>query len=308
MKESKKRNLARRVRLLPEMLGQSNFTDKNGLDRVTKSFIPLQGFDVEAFQGTPTVKFNLDTAIAIAVDEEGNPLVVVNELGNGKVLFMPDIFEMRAISLLDKYASWYRAFLEEAGVEQISILQDNRYIDVFEQRTKDEGTLYFLRNTKVDDGDLQSLVLSTPAGAVGLSLRGKKTGFLSTRLDGRIISIETQGNVTVDNQVVVSTNAHVGLVSLDKYDIRESSAILVLPFSEGELRLLVPTSWQGVSCVVGEIRDGYWRELGSKEVKVDDRTMEIVIEHDDTLTTFIVIYDRGVDIEDIFARFLSKNK
>jgi hypothetical protein len=139
-------------------------------------------------------------------------------------------------------------------------------------------------------GSARRVTLTTEHHSYELGIDSNKPALVFEDMAGRTLAIEASGAVTRDGTRLVSATGHFIVTAEDGSDLPESQAVLLMPVSEGRVRLR-RAPWgrtaAGLVAEVGEVVGGQWVSLESfdpgfagtgTEIKVDaDRAVSLVL-------------------------------
>jgi hypothetical protein len=112
----------------------------------------------------------------------------------------------------------------------------------------------------VNPSDKTSVVRISELGCheVSLSLAGNGVGMARFDKLGKLVAVESQGNVTVGSKTIRG-KGHFALITCDKKPLVISRELILLPFGGAELDLMELS--QGLSVEVGDVVEGNWVKL-----------------------------------------------
>jgi hypothetical protein len=214
-----------------------------------------------------------DTAVLLNYTT-GNPALVQHRLGAGRVTFLNDPAELRfAGASSGVLRSLYAFILRKMGVEQPKIEPDSPDLHFFSVPLAD-GRAYVLRARR---GPMKAhwptfvvrhdSAVSTLTGQWALDLGARSNGLVQVGREGRVLAVETQGAVTLDGERIIVVEGSAAAVSLDGADLRQSRAVLWLPFAPGQVTLLSHRRWRKPCAYVGEFVDRRWRTWERVELR-----------------------------------------
>jgi|GEM_PF-711494 len=234
------------------------------------------------YTGFPCIKVKPLTAKVVAESGEG-PVAFVNNLGKGKVFYTADPIELNNPALSS--SGIYKVFLSFAGIKTNSIMPDNPGIHIFKVKTSD-GNAYVLYNRNTAGIKPAIVTLTGELNPVSISLSPFKPGFVHIDKDGNILGVESQGEVKQGEKIIMKTDVHTIVFSLDSRAIDKSDAVVIMTMYPGSVTLLRQER-EGFSAELGEICSGKWVTLEnikpasvSEGLKIDideDRALEIIL-------------------------------
>ncbi len=198
------------------------------------------------------------TARVLASTAAGVPLLTLNPLGQGKVVFCSDPLELNTD--IAAVRALYRWFLAEAGIAPLSVTPDDPELYAFQAPTR-SGAAWVLFNRHAA-GDERAATVATPAGPVTLGLRGGYPAMAAVSTTGQVTVLGGSRAAAVGGQKVLAGAGLCTAVALDEADLRQSAAVLLLPFSTGQATLTsAARSWVKPLVVLGGLDGGRFRVL-----------------------------------------------
>jgi hypothetical protein len=224
---------------------------------------------VRAYQGRNRLSLRLRGAKAAAVDDQGRPVAVVHDLGQGRVVFTADPLEVEEAVLAG--SALYPAFLALAGVQGHEISPGESPLHCFEIPTR-QGTAWVVYDRRPPAGhDLFHMGLPKPfrpedttsvtlkKADLSLALAPMKPGFAHLSSGGDLLAVEAQGRVSRKGVPVLETDTHAIVIALDGRDLRRSDHLLVMGYYPGSIR--VTSDVRNLRAELGELREGRWVTL-----------------------------------------------
>jgi len=253
----------------------------------------------QPYAGRNRLRLHLEGAQSVALDQDGQPVTVLNKLGEGKVLFTADPVEVDAETLAQ--SGLYPAFLQLAGIEGHKLAPDDPELHCFAVGTQ-RGQAYVLYNRHqarahepfhmglpkpfTPDDTVQ---VSLPEAKLTMALAPMKPGFAHISRQGALLAVECQGKVEHRGAMVMDTDTHATVIALDDKDVRESEHLAVIGLYPGEVRL--GSSVTGLQAEVGELRDGQWQALGGVPLEQGDGTVGLAVDEAVALEIILVSSD-----------------
>ncbi len=135
------------------------------------------------------------------------------------------------------------------------------------------GLVHVIGNTKTEPGR-EDVRIPTSAGELALTVRNGWHALAAVTGKGRIVAVSVDGMARVggDEKLVAGAGLK-ALLSLDGQDLRQSKAVLLVPFEPGCAEL--PASATPRLAVVGEFRNGRWTELERLVLDKDSASINI---------------------------------
>ena len=270
---------------LEELCGVIRVGDANG--KITKGrSLYMEQFmlhsKVEIFNKEYTalswIILKLGRAKSVLLDKYDRPVVTQASFGAGTAWFMNDIgteFDIRA----------FKGYFEEAGIQQIKIKPDSTTLHCFKLHTI-YGPVYTMFTFPWDQGRLDT-ELESEAGKVNLVLKGQSMCIVSiTQNEKGIAAVESQGSVALNGREIMETDGHMMLAALDRVDILDSSALLLLPITAGTIKIDSKTN----TVESGEIVNGMWKPYTRNNCLKKDGKVEISVGINDVSVLYL-IYD-----------------
>lgn len=232
------------------------------------------------YTAQPWINIEPDRAEAVVSGENGMPIVTRAVCGSGKVWFTPDMNPVLPKNLWD-------AYLSEAGIKRNRFTPDMPTLYCFKTDTL-TGPVYTLITFPWDSGR-KEVEVETEAGKVQLILKDLVLGVVHVIDGGGIGAVEAQGDVAVNGKLLLKSDTHVMLSSLDGKELSNSASVLVYPIRSGKVGLKNDL----VDCVeIGEVKDGCWRSYGMLEASLQNGL--VFFEMDQlSSTTLLLLYRHG---------------
>jgi len=255
------------------------------------------GLDLPSYRGRPCREIEVTTGRELA--RAGKmPVIVEHALGDGKVLYSTDPYELWAGAGSGKpLARFYRAALAWAGVEPLPVESDAAGLYAFRQPTTDGGNVWVVYNTN-RGGAIAEATIRTGAGPVTLHLAGEFPAMVAVDGENRVVSISGSGllrpggvNVVRSETALEPAINHVAARSLDGRDLSQSDAVMILPSAAGRIAFANEHVWVDPIVVVGEFRRAKWHTLETVSLTVED---PLTIELDeDRAVSVLVLCERA---------------
>ncbi|MBC7286820.1 MAG: beta-galactosidase [Armatimonadetes bacterium] len=219
----------------------------------------------------------------LAKTADGAAVMVGCQIGRGAAVWIADPAELGGPDNYEALTLLYRAAIQALPnpPAQITVVPDDPQVHVMKQRTR-TGHVWVVFPTPRQGPDRYTLTVPTPAGDVALQVRRRWPAAVMVSNAGRVLMLLADGFATVGGKQVSRGTAMAGLMSLDGQDLRRSAAVLVLPFSTGDVTL--PT-FAG-SAELGEWRDGRWHVL---EDLYEGTTGPVSLKFDEDRATGVVL-------------------
>ncbi|MEW6358399.1 MAG: beta-galactosidase [Planctomycetota bacterium] len=233
--------------------------------------------DVAEVERRPCIEVDPIAAERVPELDGVHPLAVVNQFGQGKVYFSTDPIELYAEPT---ETARYRHFLRFAGVERIAMTPDKPTLHVHRQATPGGGRLYVVFNG--EDDAYERVTLSDVEPGISLDVPPRLPGAVVLDAKGQVLAVETHGDVMQGDTRLVEGNIHVMIAALDGMPIVKSSALLVMPFHSGEIKVLSEVLSRGAAAEAGEMQDGKWRWLDHGPCKMDGRYVRVTVPKEQT--------------------------
>ncbi len=223
------------------------------------------------WEGNPCIRVQATTAQTLAADESGAPVVTLNPVGAGRVLYCTDPVELTGSPAGPQV---YRRFLAAAATPRNGLTPDDPTLRLFRlhatsafapSREGPADDLYVLYNPTrepraVAFGEAHRITMTLPPWKPGLALVGS---------GGDLRAVEGAGEVTVDGDVRVSGDADAIVLALDGADVARAEGLLIMPLTSGRLRIARAGPSDDLVVEIGELRDGAWRCLAELPPSLD---------------------------------------
>lgn len=240
------------------------------------------------YMGHPRSMFEAAGAQVLASDPEGHAVVAVRELGSGHVFFTSDAGLDGTRRALDEFLQ-----IRSIPVTDFSPKRANR--DIFEVDRAGGGKIYTLAATR-PEGDGYTVngpwldhpeifVLNTGHHRIDLPLGAYGVSLLATGRDGLVDALEGQGKFSEDGAVLLESQPHVMVLSLDNAELSKSHAVALFVLGEGKISLALPEDVDVVE--VGEITDGQFHAV--EEVKTIREDGRLTFQLDDVQARGVVL-------------------
>lgn len=227
------------------------------------------------------------TADVLAKSDDGLPLIMTNSFGQGKVFYCADPIEFHANS-----PDVYREFLDFAGVKRISLKPDDSTVRVFRLPTERDETVYVLFN---ESERKKKITLNIEAASITLHLGAGKPGLVKVLSSGEITALEAQGKVSVGSEVLMDTDTHVMINTLDGESVDSSKSLMLLPIEAGYVKITTRMDWKSPVVAVGEIRSGEWHCLDKIEPEFSDGFLSFHINQLQALNILLITESDRLD-------------
>lgn len=213
----------------------------------------------------PWIVAQLKDAEALVSAPNGMPLVTHVVRGDGEAWFTPDTDP-------DLPHELWAAFLQSAEINRNQIMPDDPTVHLFRTETKD-GFVHTVI-TFPWDSSLRQVAVATGAGEVKLTLRSLSMAMVHANHGGFLDALEAQGDVYVNGKILVKTEAHLMIGSLDGLDLECSEAVMIYPITSGKVVLKNKNIDEAHA---GEIAGGQWRIYEEMPVTVQGGAIELDI-------------------------------
>lgn len=247
----------------------------------------------------PCIRVEPAGARVLETTADGLPLLVEHPLGRGRVFFTTDPIELHPTpARRSRDVALYRRVLEAAGVRPIGLelnptpsspsRADLEALHAFRLPLADGGCVYVLFNTK-RDGPALEVTLTDLDPPVSLSVAAQRPALLW--LDGRraLRALESQGLSRVGDQPLLRDDTHGIVVTLDRRDLRQSRALVLMPLQPGRVGLPLRASRPSLALETGDLHDGAWRTLATAPLASDlAPRREIDVSPDQALSLLLV--------------------
>jgi hypothetical protein len=216
------------------------------------------GLQAALATAAPMLTSTATTARVLASTADGTPVLTVNSLGKGKVAFCADPVELgKDVAAV---RGLYRWFLAEAGIAPLAVTPDDPELHAFQAPTR-SGAAWVLFNRHAGGDDVAASV-PTPAGPVTLGVRPGYPAMAGVSSAGRVLVLGGSRTRAVGGQTLLEGDGLCTAVALDDADLRQSTAVLLLPFSQGQTALMTPArAWQQPVVLLGDLDGGRFRVL-----------------------------------------------
>jgi len=189
----------------------------------------------------------------------GSPLLVENRVGRGTVFFSTDPIELHSVTARrEGDLALYRGVLGKAGVSPIDLQPNDPQVHTFRVPMQDGGQVYVLFNIRETQPAIK-VTVGTCQPPCTLSLASNRPGLLWFDGRGALRAVEAQGGCKLGEKTVLEDETGGMVLSLDRQDIRHSSALLLMPLRPGAIRISTDRQWHKATLLTGDLHDGKWR-------------------------------------------------
>jgi hypothetical protein len=181
----------------------------------------------------------------------GAPILTRNRVGRGQVVLCTDPLETPPVDprrTTDLYA-WFlgRPIPEQSMTGLHHLTQPTR-----------TGNVQIAFNRSPAPG-IRAVRFDTKAGTVRIGAGPYEPALAAVSGQGAILALEGRGPLAVDGQLIAEAEGPVALASLGGGDLRDSGAVLVLPYAAGRVRLGARDVDRAM--VWGDVSDGRFQPL-----------------------------------------------
>ncbi|MBI4584975.1 MAG: hypothetical protein HY717_13260 [Planctomycetes bacterium] len=246
--------------------------------------VPAEGADSAVER--PCIRVEPAGAKVLKFAAGGEPLVVENEVGRGRVFFTPEPLE-----LIEKRArhpdslALYRRVLAAAGLKPIGLEPDDPLIHAFRVPLRDGGRAYVLFNAGEAAREVTLTDLKPPAS---LMVKSRRPALLWLDGGGALRAVEVQGACKLGDEGFAQDGTDGIILSLDGGDLRRSRALLLLPLQAGAVRLAQERAWSGAAAETGELENGRWRAFERSAATWQGAELRIEVSGDQALSLILV--------------------
>ena len=189
---------------------------------------------------------------------DGRPVVFRHVLGRGRVLFNADPIELRTDrTTLAPHIPLYRRVLAEGGVTPSPIEPDQPDLHVLRVPLVDRGQVVVFFNAD-EEAPQRTVRWRGPHGTLTFGIRRQRPALVWYDGNGQLRAAEVQGDLRCDDRLILSDGTDGIVFALDRRDLRDSTAILLMPLRAGRIVLNGRAGLQNAAVEVGEVREGHW--------------------------------------------------
>ena len=105
---------------------------------------------------------------------------------------------------------------------------------------------------------------------------------------GALRAVETQGACYRGNQKLLEDQTGGALLALDRRDIQESRAVLLMPLRPGTIQLSSMRKWRQPMLATGEIQDAKWRNYESSAAKESAHGLSVQVTSDQAFSLLLL--------------------
>ena len=227
---------------------------------------PATGSGLVTDEARPGLKLRLAGAEALA-SSNGAPVVTRFRLGRGQTWFSADPIELAA-EMSAGHLALYQAVLAAAGVQHFEVTPDLPDLRAF-RLVGEQSEAWVFYNT--------GAAVEAQAGDWTIGLANGGSGFLLFGADGSLRAAECQGLLRRGATEVLRVSGHAFVLAEDDRDLAQSSRLLVLPLSAGQVDIRT-TQTAAPRAELGETRDGQWRTLAPAPTTLAGGRVSITID------------------------------
>ena len=209
------------------------------------------------WSAAPLAKVRPAGAKILAATDRGEPVLTTYSVGKGTVAFFADPVELSDdVAQTRRLYDW---FLQRHGVQRASPSPNDPNIHALTQRTR-TGTTHVLFSRHMN-GAHREVTIRTAAGNVQLGVRDRYPAIAGVADDGRLLVLGGEGRCGSGTDTLLESNGLATLASLDGLDLRQSRALMLLPFDEGTVTLRTAKPWRHPVILLGDVHNGLFRAL-----------------------------------------------
>ena len=207
----------------------------------------------------PCVNVRAEGAEVLGKSKDGNVVLAKQSLGQGNVYYLTDPIELSdEESIPDRISLIYKEILNDAKIESLPVSPDEPWIHVMQQRTE-SGLIHVVFNDKVIDSTDPVKIPISQNDDLTLNVRNKWSGLAAVTNDQKVVAVNFDGSAEVNGITFADGDGLKALLAIDGNDIRQSEAVLVLPFEKG--RLILPGKESAMIGILGDFVNGKWVEF-----------------------------------------------
>lgn len=239
----------------------------------------------------PCVNIDVNEAQVLGKSKEGIVVLTKHSLGKGHVYYLTDPIELsKEEFILSEIRMIYKEILKDAKIESLAVSPNEPWIHIMQQPTE-SGLIHVIFNDREKKGNDPVHIPISQNNELTLNIQNKWSGLAAVKDDGKIVAVNFDGSVDINGYPLVNGKGMKALLSIDGNDIRQSEAILVLPFETGQL--ILPSKKQSMIGILGDFKDGKWVEF--ERVKFESTKVEYVF--DENRATCILLICKPDEVE-----------
>jgi len=223
---------------------------------------PLQktstGMRLPSLEAAPIAMLRPAGGNVLAIGDSGAPVLVQHRVGKGTVFYFADPIEL-ASAHEEALLPLYRWFVEQANISPFPIEPDDPQLHVFAQKTR-TGRAYVVFNCRKGNSH-QIVTLPTRAGEVKIQVKDRYPAIAGVSDGGEVTLIGGYGMGKSRGETLLDGDCLATAVSLDGLDLRQSEAVMILPFSTGKVSVCRSKSWARPVVILGDIQGGRFLPL-----------------------------------------------
>jgi hypothetical protein len=231
-------------------------------ERAGRTMVPLRSSGaggLPLLAAAPFARVQALGATVLATDPAGAPVLTRHEVGRGAVYFFADPVELAPEAEGARLRQLYGWFLESAGIPRLPVTPDLADLHLFAQKTRC-GRVHVVFNRRQGSAFMDAK-LETRAGKLTLRVQDRYPALAAVTDAGEVTAVGAYRQAGIAEEEFFAGDDFAMVAALDDLDVRKSSALMVLPFAAGRIRLSSARSWKRPVLVLGEFRAGEFREL-----------------------------------------------
>ncbi len=208
----------------------------------------------------PCIEVTSAGATPLWRSQEGRGVVFRHGVGRGQVIFSTDPIELRTDrASIAQHVALYHAVLDTARVRPVKMKPDSALVHVMRVGLQDGGRVTVFYNADEDAGERAiACDVGGAAGEVTLTIRRQRPALLWSDGAGRLRAAEVQGELRIGDVPRLDDGTDGIVLSLDGQDLRDSTAMVLMPLRAGRVKVATRVDWHGAIAEVGEVRHGRW--------------------------------------------------
>ncbi len=219
---------------------------------------------------------------------EGLPLVVQHRVGQGCVVFTTDPIELHSTpGRRDRDLALYRHVLETGRIAPLAVKPDDPLMHVMQVPLRDGGKVWIVFNQDETHSE-RTFDLNQDELALKFTVARRRPALVWFDGSGALRAVEAQGSCFVGGEQVCAGETRGAILALDGQDVRESSALLLLPLESGAIQWRSTGTWVDAVVETGEFRDGRWHTLETQVAGRAKDVMQVRVSADQALSPVLV--------------------
>jgi len=244
--------------------------------------LPQAGSRWPEHRAAPGIRVRATQAKVLAATASGVPVVTEFALGEGRVIFTSDPFELHVAEPNPDGARFYAALLERMGVAGNRVEPAGASLHAYQVPAEDGETVHVAMN--YGDVDLEKVTLFPAGKTLSFGLPAHRPGVAATNASGHAIAIECAGEARHGDELLLRAASHLMAIAGDRLPLRESRRLLILPMGTGEVEVPNAARWHDARAFVGAVERGRWKTYESVRPNSKDGSLHFNVDAERNLS------------------------